>query len=218
MPTKEFMMDLQLFAEAGEGTGTEGTEGTEGAAGAGEGDNQEFFTKAEVDAMLQKESDRRVSAARKKFETELKTTVEKERREAEKLAKMSEEDKAKHTFEDKERLLNERESLLLQKELKLEAAKILGERKLPTTFVDLLANGDAEETLKNIEVFEGAFRDAVSAAVDERLGQTSTRPGAGTSGTVITRDEFKKLGYRERLTLMNKDPELYNKLSQENDN
>lgn len=210
--------NLQLFAEGeGEGSSTgEGEGSNEGNKETG-GETKETYTKAEVEAMLQKEADRRVSAARKKFELELNSKLDKERKEAEKLSTLSAEERAKHTIEEQKKKLDLREQELLQKEMKLETIKIISEKDLPVNMIDMLVGIDAEQTMNNIEAFEVSFRKAVEESVNKRLGSTSGTPGSGASGQLVNKEDFKKLDYRGRLELMNKDKDLYNKLSKEFD-
>lgn len=215
MSINELNMDLQLFADGTAATTEPNTKTEPEVTGEDKKTaTPDTYTQEQVDEMLQKEADRRVSAARKKFEAELRDTVDKERKEAEKLAKMSEEEKSKFTLEEQRLKLEQREGELLQKELKLEAVKILSDKKLPIAFVDLLVNSDAETTMKNIDVFETSFRQAVSEAVDKQLGATK-KPGKGSSSAGITSDQFMKMGYHDRNALMRTEPDLYNKLLKE---
>lgn len=191
-------------------------ENNQGETETNEDDVKDVYTKEEVEKLLQQEADRRVTQARKKFESELEKRIAAERKEAERLAKLSEEEKIKHKLEEQRRQLEQRERELLHKELKLEAVKILSEKNLPVDMIDMLVGQDADQTMNNIEAFEAAFRSAVEEAVNKRLGTTSGTPGSGTSKRMITRDDLlNKLSYQEKIKLMNEQPELYNKLAKD---
>jgi len=188
----------------------------QGEPGTNKDDVKDVYTREEVEKLLQQEADRRVTQARKKFESELEKRIAAERKEAERLAKLSEEEKVKHKLEEQRRQLEQRERELLHKELKLEAVKILSEKNLPVDMIDMLVGQDADQTMNNIEAFEAAFRSAVEEAVNKRLGTTSGTPGSGTSERMITRDDLlNKLSYQEKIKLMNEQPELYNKLAKD---
>lgn len=78
------------------------------------------YTQEEVDALLQREADRRVTAALKKQESKT--------REAEKLAKMNDEQKFQYELEQREKAIAEKERALALAENKNIASKILAER------------------------------------------------------------------------------------------
>ena len=90
------------------------------------------------------EYDKRMKAAisdeRKKWETAAKAKAD----EAEKLAKMSEEEKAKHEREQAEKALADREAAVLKRELEAEAKLQLSEKGLPPELSSLLSYADAE--------------------------------------------------------------------------
>lgn len=175
-------LNLQLFAEGG-GEG-------EGGAGEGEGgdpkDPNKTYTQEELDQLLQAETDRKVTkaldTAKSKWEKDLETTIDTKIKEAEKLLKMSEEEKQKHLLAEKEKEIADKEKAIAVRELKLTAIDILIEKKIPVSLVDMLLPADlsAETAKANIDTFEKAFREEVQKAVDERI--KSTAPGAGGGG------------------------------------
>lgn len=173
-------LKLQLFA--GEG-GDVGDGGGDDPNGNPNKDPNKTYTQEELDKLLQAEADKRVTealnTARTKWKSELETEINKKLEEAEKLFKMTEEEKQKHLLSEKEKEIAKKENEIAVRELKLTAIDILNEKKLPITMVDMLLPADlsAETTKTNIETFEKAFRDEVQKAVDERL--KSTAPGAG---------------------------------------
>lgn len=155
------------------------------------GDGGKTYTQEEVDSLLQKEGDRRVTDAQKKFEAKLQEEVKKASDEAERLAKLSAKEK------EEERARAEREELekarvdLQRERLSLEAEKQLAEKGLPTSFVAFLVAGDAEATKANIDDFAERFSKAVQDAVEAKM--MSNAPAAGGSAPKFTNEEINKI-------------------------
>lgn len=141
----------------------------------------------ELNKMLQSETDKRVTQALKtqkeKLLEEVKDTIKKERDEAKRLAKLTEEEKNRELLNKREAELKAREEELLLKSVKLEAVNIMNDKKIPVSLVNFVATGNAEETLKNIDVLDKAFKEAVELAVVERL-KGKTPKGSSNSGQI----------------------------------
>ena len=167
-------MNLQLFAEGdGAGTGDEGGNGG-GAGGAGEEGNEpqsfDDFLKtgsnqAEFDRRLQKAVNTAVTNAQEKWQA----LTDDKLSEAEKLAKMTKEEKADYLQKKKEKELSDREAAITRKELMAEAKNTLAEKNLPAGLAEVLNYADAESCNKSIAAVEKTFQAAVEAAVQERL-------------------------------------------------
>lgn len=140
-------MNLQLFAEGdGAGTGDEGGNGG-GAGGAGEEGNEpqsfDDFLKtggnqAEFDRRVQKAVNTAVTNAQEKWQA----LTDDKLSEAEKLAKMTKEEKAQYMQQKKEKELSEREAAITRKELMAEA------KEKGLSGVSALAKKDLLEILK----------------------------------------------------------------------
>ena len=165
-------------------------------ADAGAGGETEVLTlsKAELEKLLQSETDKRVTSALKtnqaKWQAEYDKRVKEERQEAEKLAKMSEEERRKAEDLKREQSLTERERALNRKEMELAATKILDEKKLPIRFATLLLGNDADETHANIEEFEKTWREVVESAVGDRLKGTTPK---GVGGAQIKKPSMNDI-------------------------
>ena len=167
-------MNLQLFAEGdGAGTGDEGGNGG-GAGGAGEEGNatQSFddFLKtggnqAEFDRRVQKAVNTAVTNAQEKWQA----LTDDKLSEAEKLAKMTKEEKAQYMQQKKEKELSEREAAITRKELMAEARNTLACDGLPQELAEVLNYTDAADCKKSMETVKTAFQKAVEAAVEEKL-------------------------------------------------
>lgn len=182
-----FPMNLQLFAEGGDGGGEPGgSEGGDGSTGgdggtSGEGAQGDDGQKAEpqtFDSFLkegenQKEFDKRiqeavntaVTAAQEKWQILADDRVS----EAEKLAKMTDGEKAQYLQQKREKELADREAAVTRKELMADAKNTLAEKKLPVGLAEVLNYTDKDTCSKSIEAVEKAFQEMVEAAVNERL-------------------------------------------------
>ena len=167
-------MNLQLFAEGdGAGTGDEGGNGG-GAGGAGEEGNEpqsfDDFLKtggnqAEFDRRVQKAVNTAVTNAQEKWQA----LTDDKLSEAEKLAKMTKEEKAQYMQQKKEKELSEREAAITRKELMAEVRNTLAGDGLPQELAEVLNYTDADACKKSMETVKAAFQKAVEAAVEEKL-------------------------------------------------
>ena len=89
--------------------------------------------------------------------------------EAEKLAKMTKEEKAQYMQQKKEKELSEREAAITRKELMAEARNTLACDGLPQELAEVLNYTDADACKKSMETVKTAFQKAVEAAVEEKL-------------------------------------------------
>lgn len=166
------------------------------------------YTQAELEKLIQAESDRKVSLAQSRWQKE----TSKKLTEAEKLAKMSEEDKFKYQLEQKELELAAKEKEFALKSNKIEAMKVLSQKQIPAELVDFVVSEDAETMMANINLLDKHIKDMVAAQVKARLGGSA--PKASTSTTeALTPESFNKMTYGQRMELYSSNPELYKKLS-----
>lgn len=197
-------------------TGPEGN-GTDGVAGNGNPTDITLPTTAEeLAALLQAEGDKRVASAIKKREEKLKTEfaqqLESEKAEAARLAKLSAAEREKEMFErqkaefESQRVEFARTQLLNQTMLELQKAQ------LPVNFAEYMIGTDAEQTLEKINAFKLEWQTALQNAVDEKLKGRSPKAG-GSDASIMTKEQFQKLGYKERVNLMTANPALYAELS-----
>lgn len=170
-------LNLQLFAE-GEGDGAtsngsgsdanvEGT-GTEGEAG-----NETSFDDFLSNPRNQAEFDRRVAKAlstqKSKLDDEYKTNLADAKKEAEKLAKMNEEQKKQYEAEKKDELIKSQQAEIdnlkreaLKAELSKQAARIMkSDHKIVATqdMLDFVVADDSETTNANIKKLVGIILD-----------------------------------------------------------
>lgn len=169
-------MNLQLFAEGGDGAGTgDGGGNGDGAGGAGGSDGNKPLSfddflktggnQAEFDRRVQKAVNTAVTNAQEKWQA----LTDDKLSEAEKLAKMTEEEKADYLRQKKEKELTVRETEITRKELMAEARNTLAGDGLPQELAEVLNYTDADTCKKSMETVKTAFQEAVEAAVEEKL-------------------------------------------------
>ena len=167
------------------------------------------YTEEEVQELLQREADRRVTAALKKQEKKNAEAV----REAQKLAQMNETEKFQYQLEQREAAIAAKEKELALMENKNEASKILAEKGLSLSLVDFVVAEDADTMAANIKTLETAFKQSVKAEVEKRMGGSTPKKAISVNKT-ITKEDFAKMSYADMLLLKQSDPELYRQLAQ----
>ena len=171
-------MNLQLFAEGGDGAGADGGNGggsgedAGGEGGAG-GDTPPSFddflktggNQAEFDRRVQKAVNTAVTKAQEKWQA----LADDKLSEAEKLAKMTKEEKAQYMQQKREKELADREAAITRKELMAEAKNTLASDGLPQELAEVLDYSDADTCKKSMEKVKEVFQRAVETAVEEKL-------------------------------------------------
>ena len=163
------------------------------------------FTQDEVNEMISK----RLQRERK----DIKAQIEAERKQAEELAKLSEQEKASKLLELKEKELNDKIKAFENEKLLNETSKQLASKNLPIQFAEMLKGNDAEKTFENIQLFEAKFNEAVEKVVTERLRGNVPKTTTSSSTTSITKEQFRSMSYMEKMDLYNKDRETFDKLN-----
>ena len=206
-------MNLQFFAEGGDG----GIGGEGGSGGAGDpeggttpppsfdellkGGHQEEFNRRVQDA---------VSTALTEAEEKWRALTDDKLSEAEKLARMTKDEKTQYLQQKKEKELADKEAAITRRELMAEAKNTLAEKGLPPELAEILNYSDATACNKSIEMTEKAFQKAVEAGVQERL--KGDKPPKKATQNTITKEQFAAMGYADRLKLKTENPELYTQL------
>lgn len=171
-------MNLQLFAEGGDGAGADGGNGggsgeSAGGEGGAGGDTPPSFddflktggNQAEFDRRVQKAVNTAVTKAQEKWQA----LADDKLSEAEKLAKMTKEEKAQYMQQKKEKELTDREAAITRKELMAEAKNTLASDGLPQELAEVLDYSDADTCKKSMEKVKEVFQRAVETAVEEKL-------------------------------------------------
>ena len=205
-------MDLQFFAEGGEGGagggaggsasgdagGAAGAAGAEGGATGGEGDTTlPSFDDFLKDPKNQAEFDRRVAKAldtsRTKMQADIEAKMQEARTEAEKMAKMNAEQKAQYEREKQAKELADREAAITKRELMATAKEQLAEKGLPISLASVLNYSSAEECTASIDAVGKAFQEAVEKAVNDRLAGGKPPKKADNPAATFTMEQIKAM-------------------------
>ena len=163
------------------------------------------FTQDEVNEMISK----RLQRERKDIEAK----IEAERKQAEELAKLSEQEKASKLLELKEKELNDKIRAFENERLLNETSKQLASKNLPIQFAEMLKGNDAEKTFENIQLFEAKFNEAVEKVVSERLRGNVPKTTTSLNSPSITKEQFRNMSYMEKMNLYNENKDLFNQLN-----
>lgn len=205
-------MNLQFFAEGGEGGagggaggsasgdagGAPGAAGAEGGAAGGEGGaTLPSFDDFLKDPKNQAEFDRRVAKAldtsRTKMQADIEAKMQEARTEAEKMAKMNAEQKAQYEREKQAKELADREAAITKRELMATAKEQLAEKGLPISLASVLNYSSAEECTASIDAVGKAFQEAVEKAVNDRLAGGKPPKKADNPATTFTMEQIKAM-------------------------
>ena len=140
----------------------------------------------------QSEFDKRVqkalATAREKWDKETNNKITEAVEEAQKLAKMTAEQKSQHEREQAEKILKEREANITRRELQATAKDTLIDKGLPVELFETLNYSDAESCMQSIEAVEKSFKAAVEKAVENRIKKSAAPPRE--TGTTVNKDPF----------------------------
>lgn len=168
-------------------------------------EEEKTYSAAEVMALLQSESDKRVNQAlakqKKQYEKQLSLSKldGNEREKAEKDARISELEEMLAAFQTEKN----------RSELK----SVLSSRGLSAEFADIVAIGDDIETAQaNIDKLDKLFKAAVKAEVEKRLAGNAPRGNALSNPAEITKEAAKKMSMAELNELATTNPDLFKKL------
>lgn len=169
-----------------------------------EAQEQETYTKEELLALIQSESDRRVTQAletqRKKYEKQLS------------LSKLDGEEREKAEKDSRIAELEEQLAAFQIEKNKSELKSVLSSRGLSAEFADILSiSDDIAASQANIDKLDKLFKAAVKAEVEKRLAG-NTPPGGKNSDKEITKETAKKMSMAELNELASTNPELFAQL------
>lgn len=163
------------------------------------------YTEQEVMALLQKESDRRVTQA-----------LNKQKKDYEKKISLSKLDEAARGEAEKDMRIQELEEKLKEYALlenKNEVVKVLSARGLSAEFADIVEVGeDLEQAQQRIDKLDKLIKAAVAAEVKARLAKGVPATGSAASSEP-TKEEFRKMTLAQQAELYKTNPELYKKLT-----
>lgn len=192
-------LETGAATETNTGAATETNTGAEG--------NTKTYTQDEVLALLQSETDKRVTAALKTQEKKFQKQLS--------LAQLDGDAREKA---EKDNRIAELEEMLRERDIannKSELKSVLSSRGLSAEFADIITiTDDISASQANIDKLDKLFKAAVKDEVERRLAASGGAPkgssGATTTGE-LTAESAKKLSLAQISELAEKNPELYNK-------
>ncbi|PHV57660.1 DUF4355 domain-containing protein [Streptococcus macedonicus] len=167
---------------------------------------EKTFTQAELEDIVRKEK----AKAKRSAEREYKEKMD----EAEKLRKMNAEQKAEYEAQKQADRIAELEAQLNRNGLEKEASKMLSEAGIVASddILNFVVKDDAEGTQEAVSALSSLVNELADKKVGEMLkGKTPKKVEQSTSG-VITKEQFNKMGYKDRNELLQNNPELYHQL------
>lgn len=174
-----------------------------------------LFTEEEINRRVTAEVDRRVESGIQKG---LETQRQKWQEEFEKKAKMTAEELAKEKLKEQETLLRNKELEIAKKSNLLNAKAKLNEAGVPSTqyekMLEILVTADENQTQANIDNFVGMFNET-KTTLETQIKNAYTKvpaPSGSGGGKGISKDEFLKMSYLDKLKIKEENPELYKTL------
>ena len=163
------------------------------------------MTQDELDALIQRKSDERVTQAlktqQKKYEKKMS------------LLTMDEEERAKAESEDRIKELEEQLAQMNIEKARSDLKSTLSARGLDAQFADLLnISDDNEANQKVIAAFDKLWKASVQKEVENRIQGGSHEKGTSTT-TEMTKDYFNKMSLAEQAAYLKNNPEFKQTMS-----
>ncbi len=168
------------------------------------GEETKTYTAEEVMALLQSESDKRVTAALKKQQAKYEKQLS--------LSKLDGDERAKAEKDAEIAELREQLAQFTIERNKSELKSVLSSRGLSAEFADIISiSDDIEASQSNIDKLDKLFKAAVKAEVEKRLAGNAPK-GNGSAPAEITKESAMKMSMAELSALEKTNPELFNKI------
>ena len=163
------------------------------------------YTQDEVIALLQSETDKRVTAAlktqQKKYEKQLS------------LSKLDGDERAKAEKDNRIAELEEQLAQFQVERNKSELKSVLSTRGLSAEFADIInISDDIQASQANIDKLDKLFKAAVKAEVEKRLAGNAPKGSGANEASEITKETAMKMSMAELQKLAETQPELFAKL------
>lgn len=210
---QKLSMKLQLFglgqvsrpffnADGGANNGGVATGGADPVNNQNQEGAQKSFDDILKESDYQAQYDQRLASAieakRAEWEAKSQNKIDEALTEAEKLAKMTKEQKEKYEFDKQKQALDEREAEMNRRELKATGIDKLREDNLPVGLIEVLNLSDAESFNKSYETVKEIFKTELEAAVNEKLRGTNMPTGSGQGVPHTTGFGFSFTGVRNK--------------------
>lgn len=171
-----------------------------------------LYGEDELNKRVTSEVDRRVESGIQKG---LETQRKKWEQEYAQKAQMTAEEIAKQEFELKLKEVGQKELEIAKKANTLEAKSMLSEAGIPKShydkFIGMLVSDNEDATKASVQNFIDMFNQTKTDIETKVKSEFTKVPSPTTGGQTgaITKTEFNKMGYAEKLKLKTENPELY---------
>lgn len=173
------------------------------------------MTQEQLNLLLQKESDKRVSSAlataRKKWEEEIDDKMNTHLKDYERRAQMTPQELKQLDLEEKFKLLEEKEKEYKRMMREREIEKVLQKKGLSTVLCDFVYDEDMDIVEQKIATLEQLILGMVNEQIEQRINSSKPRASVKTEG--LDKETFSKLSIAERAELYRQNPDLFKKLS-----
>lgn len=133
-----------------------------------------------------------------------------------KKERLSDDEKIKLEMEEKDTKIAELEKTVTKSTLKSGLATSGLDGKAIDLITNAIIDGDVNDVVKSLNKVLKELNDKHSQEIEAIKLDSTPRPGEGSNGELensnITRENFIKMSYIEKLELKKKNPELYNQL------
>ena len=180
-----------------------------------EKETPKMLTQDEVNRLIAQSKSKAKDEAKKELEAEYQEQLQSEVEEAKRLAKMNEDEQAAHQLKKLQEELESLKKKDAQYGLAKEASKMLAENKIIADEMTLrfVVKDTAEETQTAVKEFVELINTKVEQGIKEALAGKA--PKVATQRMQSTnKEQFEKMGWKERTELKQTDPELYKQLSE----
>lgn len=184
-----------MSPDTGDNMGAGNAAAPEGSATTGtQTQPQSFDDFLKSNPEFQREFDRRTSKALDTAKTKWQADAEAARTEAERLAKMSAEQRAAEEMKQKLDALAKREQEVSKRELMAQAKEELTGRGMPTELLSALDLSSADNCKSSMDTIEAVWRAAIQSGVNERMKGTTPKNAAGSAPDTskMTDEEYYK--------------------------
>lgn len=171
-----------------------------------------FFTEDDLQKKVTSEVDRRVETGIQKG---LETQKQKWEREYSERMKLSAEELARKDFEEKMSTVSVKEKEINLRANKVNAKDLLSDASIPKShydkFIDILVSDDEATTKTNVENFIQMF-NSTKTEIETQVKSEFTKikqPTLGGGDKVVSKEEFKKMSYTEKVAFKTANPQQY---------
>jgi len=155
----------------------------------GKTDGEKTFQQADVDAIVSK----RLAEEQNKMRKEMQDVLAKERKEAERMAKLSAEEKEKEMLSKQQKENVEYATKLAVRENTLDVKEYLDENGVDKEFAEWFVIPDKEMSMDRAKSFIDKFNKAIQAGVDKKMEGGSAPKAIGNNSINTSKPEVTRV-------------------------